>query len=261
MRGVVNYHAVDEDDVEYIMCIDEQNNEMLPDVDTVEVSLSDPREGEELKFSKCGLEFTTFPSKVTEFGDCLESPDKEVYTQEVEKLLMTKLKNVAEVFVFDHLIRSNKMVNRKPARHVHVDYTEQSAEKRMRDMIGNRRAEEWMKNEGHYGIVNVWRPLDYPVEKDPLGFIDPASVTPEDWHVLRIGHVGRVGVIYGVEHREKHRWLVLDKMDPSMVWIFNQFDSKGLPGVPHSAVSLVGADQHARVRRSIECRILVRYQH
>ena len=133
----MNYHAVDEDDVEYIMCIDEQNNEMLPDVDTVEVSLYDPREeGEKLKFSKCGLEFTTFPSKVTEIGDHLEPPDKELYTQEVETLLKTKLDNVAEVFVFDHLIRSNKMVNRKPARHVHVDYTEQSAEKRMRDMIG-----------------------------------------------------------------------------------------------------------------------------
>ena len=97
---------------------------------------------------------------------------------------MTKLENTQEVFVFDYIICSNKEVNRKPARHVHVDYTEKSAEKRMRDMIGDEKAEEWMKDDGHYAIVNVWRPIEYPVEKDPLGFIDRATFTPEDWHCL-----------------------------------------------------------------------------
>ena len=232
---------------------------MLPEVDTTEVTLSDPRDGNSLKFSECGLEFATYPTKVTQFGDFLENPDIEIYSAELSILLKNKLENVAEVFVFDHLIRSNKVENRKPARHVHVDYTASSAEKRMRDMLGDERAEEWLKDEGHFGIVNVWRPLDYPVEKDPLGFIDPSTVSSEDWHVLRIGHMNRVGVILGVEHREKHKWLILDKMDPDMVWIFCQFDSKGLRGVPHSAVDVVGTDEGARTRRSIECRVLVRY--
>ena len=260
MRGVVNYHAVNENN-DYSMSVDNENNEVLPDVDTTEVALHDPRDGEELKFSKCGLEYSHYPSEVREYADFLEENDKIIYFQEIEMLLKMKLDDVEEVFVFDYTIRSNKRVNRKPARHVHVDYTEHSAEKRMRVMIGDERAEDWMKDGGHYGIVNVWRPLDYPVEKDPLGFIDPASTTPEDWHVLKIGRSDRVGVIYGVEYRMNHRWLVLDKMEPAMVWIFNQFDSHGLPGVPHSAVSLVGEDHQARVRRSIECRVLVRYHH
>jgi len=259
MRGVVNYHAVNAEG-DYFMSVDHENNESLPEVDTTEVALHDPRDGTELMFSKCGLEYATYPSKVQEYGDFLEEKDKEVYFEEIEKLLRSKVDNIAEVFVFDYTIRSNKMVNRKPARHVHVDYTPPSAEKRMKDMIGEERPEEWMSGEGHYGIVNVWRPIDYPVEKDPLGFIDPATSATEDWHVLKIGRTNRVGVIFGVEHREKHRWLVLNKMDPDMVWIFNQFDSKGLQAVPHSAVNLVGADKHARVRRSIECRVLVRYQ-
>merc|ERR1712179_693842 len=225
---------------DYFMSVDNENNEILPEVDTTEVTLHDPRTGVELIFSKCGLEYSTYPSKVKNFGDLLEENEKQLYFQEIENLLETKLENVAEVFV--------------------LDYTMNSAEKRMRDMIGDEKAEEWMKGDGHFGIVNVWRPIDYPVEKDPLGFIDPATTTAEDWHVLKIGRTNRVGVIYGVEHREQHRWLVLDKMDPDMVWIFNQFDSKGLQTVPHSAVCLVGADQHARVRRSIECRVLVRYQ-
>jgi len=258
MRGVVNYHAVD-DEEDYIMCIDHKNNEMLPDIDTTEVTLTDPRDGHSLKFSECGLEFATYPTKLTKFGDFLENPDIETYSKELEILLKNKLENVAEVFVFDHLIRSNKMENRKPARHVHVDYTDSSAEKRMRDMLGDERAEEWLKDGGHFGIVNVWRPLDHPVEKDPLGFIDPSTVSSDDWHVLRIGRTNRVGVILGVEQREKHKWLVLDKMDPDMVWIFCQHDSKGLRGVPHSAVEVVGTAEGARTRRSIECRVLVRY--
>merc|ERR1719376_81382 len=260
MKGVVNYHAVNEKD-DYFMSVDNENNEILPEVDTMEVTLHDPRNGVELIFSKCGLEYSNYPSKVRKYGDFLEENDKQVYFQEIENLLKMKLENVAEVFVFDYTIRSNKMVNRKPARHVHVDYTKNSAEKRMRDMIGEERAEEWMTDGGHYGIVNVWRPIDYPVERDPLGFLDPATNNCDDWHVLKIGRTNRVGVIYGVEYRDKHRWLILDKMDPDMVWIINQFDSKGLQAVPHSAVSLVGADQHARVRRSIECRVLVRYHH
>ena len=121
------------------------------------------------------------------------------------------------------------------------------------------RCESWLKDGGNFGIVNVWRPLDYPVEKDPLGFIDPKTSTLEDTHVLRIGNEGRVGIILGVEKREQHKWLVLDKMDPDMVWIFNQFDSRGMMGVGHSAVNLMDIDTTARKRRSIECRILVRY--
>ena len=258
MRGVVNYHAVNEEN-DYFMSVDPKNNEVLPKVDTTEVTLCDPRDGGNLKFSDCGLEYATYPTKVAQFGDFLENSEKDIYFEEIEKLLRSKLENVSEVFVFDYTIRSNKMENRKPARHVHVDYTNSSAEKRMRDMLGDERADEWLKDEGHFGIINVWRPLDHPVEKDPLGFIDPSTVTSDDWHVMKIGRTNRVGVILGVEHREKHKWLVLDKMDPDMVWIFCQHDSKGLRGVPHSAVEVVGTDEGARTRRSIECRVLVRY--
>jgi len=259
MRGVVNYHAVDEEE-DYIMVIDEENYEILPEMDKTEVDVSDPRDGVDLKFSECGLEFTNYPTNVTNFGDFLETPDIQIYSEELEALLKSKMENISEVFVFDHLIRSNKIETRRPARHVHVDYTPPSAEKRLIDMLGRDRAKEWLKDEGHFGIVNVWRPLDHPVERDPLGFIDPSTVTSDDSHIVRIGHVGRVGMILGVEHRERHRWLVLDKMDPDMVWIFNQFDSKGLRGVPHSAVEVVGTDEGARPRRSIECRVLVRYK-
>ena len=259
MRGVVNYHAVDNVKT-YMMRIDAEMNEVLPKIDKTEVTLHDPRVGEELKFSKCGLEYAFYPTSVQKFDDTLDDRTKDIYERELADLLKSKLENVSEVFVFDYLVRSNKSETRGPARHVHVDYTASSAEKRMRDMLGNQRAWEWFKDDGHFGIINVWRPLDHPVERDPLGFIDPSTVGPDDSHILKIDHTGRVGVILGVENRERHKWLVIDKMNPDMVWIFCQFDSRGLQGVPHSAVEVVGTDEKARPRRSIECRVLVRYK-
>ena len=79
--------------------------------------------------------------------------------------------------------------------------TLKNPEKRMRDMIGDEKAEEWMKDDGHCAIVDVWRPIEYPVEKDHLGFIDPETFTPEDWHCLKIGRPNRLAVIIGVEQR------------------------------------------------------------
>ena len=41
---------------------------------------------------------------------------------------------------------------------------------------GEEVAEEWLKDDGHVGILNVWRPTVRAVEKSPLGFLDVNSV-------------------------------------------------------------------------------------
>ena len=51
----------------------------------------------------------------------------------------------------------------------------------MESLLGEDRAREWMASDGHYGILNVWRPIN-TVEKSPLGFIDISSV--DDQKVL-----------------------------------------------------------------------------
>jgi len=260
MKGLVNYHAKD-DAENYEKHLDEEKNEILPKIKRVEVTLHDQRDVNNFRFSEHGLEMDIFPSELDKIADVMDDISKEIYEKELAEILNRKLDNIKEVFVFDHTIRSTKTTTRKVAKHVHVDYTDASAVQRMKDMLGEERAGEWLEDGGHVGIVNVWRPLDFPVERDPLGFIDPATVGPEDWHtVSTFTQGGRVGVIQGVEHREDHRWVVLDKMDTNMVWIFNQFDSKGLRGVPHSAVEVVGTKEDARPRRSIDSRILIRYK-
>ena len=46
----------------------------------------------------------------------------------------------------------------------------------MNTLKGEKVAEEWLKDDGHVGIINVWRPTIRPVEKSPLGFLDVNSV-------------------------------------------------------------------------------------
>ena len=38
--------------------------------------------------------------------------------------------------------------------------------------LGEDIAEDWLKDNGHVAIINVWRPTIKPVERSPLGFID-----------------------------------------------------------------------------------------
>jgi len=259
MKGSVNYYARQEDEENYFIQVGGNGNKTFMKMESTEVSLVDVRDGEPLKFSQCGLEYATFPTKVKQIGDSLDEYQKKIYEGEIENLLKSKIDDIAEMFVFDYTIRDLTLETRKPARHVHVDYKASSAEQRMRDMLGNERADSWLADGGQFGIVNVWRPLDYPVEKDPLAFIDPKTINQEESHVLRIHNPGRIATILGIEKRANHRWLVLDKMDPDMVWIFNQFDSRGMKGLAHSAVDLLDVDTTARKRKSIECRVLIRY--
>ena len=86
------------------------------------IDLVDPRDvGMELKFSKCGLQFARYPSTVDKWDTVPDSNSKEVYEQEIVKLLKAELENVEEVLVFDHTVRSEISDNRPPVYHVHGD--------------------------------------------------------------------------------------------------------------------------------------------
>jgi len=178
--------------------------------------------------------------------------------------LKNKIENIEEVTKFVHSFRSDDNPTASPVFHIHGDYTEFSGKDRLRFVLKDK-LDDWIEEKAHFGIVNVWRPIGNQVEKSPLGFLDPATLSWED--VVNISYIypaERPDVYQHKEHpallhNAKHRWLVLDKMMPDMVWIFRQYDSQGLPHVPHSAVELVGTPETAKPRRSIESRMVVKY--
>jgi len=285
MRGKVNYN-IREDEEKYKVIINPEgvkgNNitgsgNKKYSVESHEVKLHDPRLSEELDFSCCGLTFAYQPTSVEKtlanfpilkckFDDDQDSQTKEVYERELVELLKSKIDDIEDVVRFTHSIRSDLNPTSSPLFHVHGDYTADSAEKRMRFLM-KEKAEEWLGEDVHWGIVNIWRPIGNSVEKSPLGFVDPSTLSSKDQ--LTVSYIypdkGKADEYQHAEHpafvyNESHRWLVLDKMEPSMVWIFNQYDTKGLITVPHSAVEIVDTMEDARPRRSIESRMLVKYK-
>lgn len=284
MRGLVNYNVTEDED-NYKVIINPEgvkgNNitgsgKTIYTTEKIAVELHDPRKLE-LEFSRCGLAFVNhstlmekklaaYPSSKRRFDDKLDKNTKEQYDQEIEKLLKTNIENIDEVVGMTHSFRSDSNPIALPVFHVHGDYTPFSAKKRM-EFVLKEKVNDWLMEDVHCGIVNVWRPIGEPVEKSPLGFVDPSTLSPEDW--VKILYIypdeGKPGEFQLAEHtalvhKEKHRWLVADKMESGMVWIFNQYDSQGLGTVPHSAVKVIGTKDDARPRRSIESRMLVKYK-
>lgn len=220
-----------------------------------------------------GFTWTNDPNRTFSSEEIKDVEVMKEYEEGLMRIIRQENPNVAEIKIFDHTIRQDTADDMKRAEdltkvpedarfrpvalHVHGDYTKESAWEKLQDVLSTEEYEEWSKE--HWGIVNIWRPMDYPVEKTPLAFIDPTSVRSDDMVIKEIKIPGRVGHIKGFLNKPNYRWVMLDQMPPSKVWIFNQFDTQDLPWVPHSALEICGTPANARPRRSIESRLCVRY--
>ncbi|MEL6545383.1 MAG: CmcJ/NvfI family oxidoreductase, partial [Myxococcota bacterium] len=186
-----------------------------------------------------------------------ESFDRAGYEDELRRIVQEQL-SAREVVVFDHTVRLDDSTSeRRPARDVHADYSEDGARQRLVDLLGPERARSW--SEGHFAFVNLWRPLFEPVNSTPLGFVRPRSVATKDWVVLDLVYPDRVGQIMGLVHNPAHEWVYFSKMTPDEIVLFNIFDSEGRASIAHSALDLVEDPDIKRPRKSIESRTVVRF--
>ncbi len=226
-----------------------------PELAPTQVPLSDMRTSTRaVCFAQDAVEFAKVPSAVKGFsGHDWEG----TYTQELERLLTDKL-NALEVLVFDHTVRvDDPDATRKPARNVHSDYSKDGAQQRLIDLVGAERAEDW--SNGHYAFVNVWRPIEHPINSAPLGFVRPSSVDPDDWVLLDLIYPDRKGQIMGLVGNPRHEWLYQSRMTTDEVAFFNIYDNRGLPSIAHSALDMIEDPAISSVRKSIESRTLIRY--
>ncbi|MEL6200025.1 MAG: CmcJ/NvfI family oxidoreductase [Pseudomonadota bacterium] len=254
----VNYHVRSDLPQAFQFDVDGVAGTLIsPELKPTQVSVRDLR-GATVRpgFSADGIEFVEHRSAVTDFK---ETPAwRERYDAELTALLVEQT-GAEEVVVFDHTVRiDDPDAERRPARNVHNDYSQTGAEQRLEDLVGAEVACDYRA--GHYGFVNVWRPIDRPIESSPLGFLHPASVAAEDWVPIELIYPDRIGHILGVVANAQHDWFYLSGMTPDEVAIFNIYDNRGRPQVGHSALDLPGDAQVTRPRQSIESRTLVRYR-
>lgn len=123
-----------------------------------------------------GFQLVTAPTTHRAFDD--ERAIEGVYYDEVTTLVKN-ISGAKSVFVFDHTVRRGEAQSRrKPAHHIHNDYTEQTACSRAEEGLGE---VEFAKMKGRRMIqVNVWRPLVDVVRCSPLALCDATSINPKD---------------------------------------------------------------------------------
>jgi hypothetical protein len=254
--GTVNYHVhkpfrqAFEIDVDGIV-----GNLIEPEFSSAQIALLDQRNGEATtEFAEDGFAFASSPTGIVEFhGDTWQGQ----YDVEMADVLTREI-DAKEVITFDHTVRiDDPQAKRRPARHVHSDYSRDGAEKRLVDILGREKADEWAQ--GHYAFINIWRPIANPINSAPLGFVRPSTVSDADWIVIDLIYPDRRGQVMGLANDAQHEWIYRSRMTPDEVAFFNIYDNSGHPCVGHSAIDLVEDPAITTPRQSIESRTLVRY--
>lgn len=229
---------------------------------TSKVTIADgsPRSGL-FTLDREGFSFLHSPTSVQNFEDDREVED--IYYKEVRKMVADAI-GAFEVEIFDHTIRVTdpETSYRRPASHAHNDYTEKSGPSRLRDMIGDVRADGWLKD--RLVQINVWRPIVEPVLQMPLALLDASSYDQSDLVTTEIVNQrqnGRVGYIYSVVNAPAQRWFYFNEMMKSDAIMIKGYDSETdgrARFTPHSAFDDPNTPENALPRRSIEVRTFAR---
>ena len=202
---------------------------------------------------------TTGPSAEKDFTDD-ESIQKNYYP-EVERILLDNVPGAHKVTLFDHTVRrSSPDAPRAPVTRVHVDQTARSTEWRVR-LHDADEAEELLR--GRYRIINVWRPINGPVQASPLAFASAKTTRHEDLIGVEHRYPTRTGETAAVRYNHGQEFHYWSGMENNERLFLKCFDSEALKRddiggrVPHTAFVDPRTPEGAPGRESIEVRALV----
>lgn len=205
-----------------------------------------------------GFVFVDHNTQVKDFTDDAERA--RVYDLEVQALIK-RHSGASEVLVFDHTIRigdeqaQNASGVRPPVKGVHNDYTETSAPRRLRDIVGDIEAKRRLTK--RWAIVQVWRPIRGRVLIDPLGICDGRTIPQKGFILVERRYKNRTGEVYHIAHNAAHEWFYFPQMERHEALVFKVFDSdRSKPSrfTAHSAFDDPATPAGAPPRESIETR-------
>ena len=178
----------------------------------------------ELSLDRHAFQLTCHETAVTDFYD--ENQIRSIYYPEMERLVKEQT-GAEKVVVFDHTIRTAEAAVerglRTPVMSVHNDYTEKSGPQRVCDLLPRDEAEARLKH--RFAEFNVWRPIKGPVRMAPLGFVDAASIAPEDLATCDLIYADRIGEIYQGVYNPNHRWYYFPDMAKEEAVLIKCYDS------------------------------------
>jgi hypothetical protein len=187
---------------------------------------------------------------------------RSVYYPEVEELVK-QVTGAVRVVAFEHDVRCAPVAKRgasavrEPVRVVHDDYTEKSAPERIRLYLCDE-ADSLLR--GRYAVINVWRPIENPVEEAPLAVCDARSLANED---LVPTEEGVKHEVYLFNYNSRHCWFYFPNMQNDESLLIKCYDSLNdgrARLTAHSAFDDPTSPPNARPRESIEVRTLVFFE-
>ena len=188
---------------------------------------------------------------------------RQVYEAEITELVLS-VTGGARALVFDHTLRSDSPdvrgvhTSREPASVIHNDYTDASAEQRLRDLVPTAEAEQRLAR--RFAIINVWRSIAGPILNGPLACCDATTIAPEDLVASERRAEERIGELELVSWNPAHRWYYYPVMQREEVLLIKTFDAakdgRARRSI-HTAFDNPQAPPDAPARESMESRLLV----
>jgi hypothetical protein len=190
------------------------------------VSIEDGRPvRESFALDGAGFELADHPTRMRDFFDADELAT--VYYREMETLIAQR-SGARRVHIFDHTLRTSdedaraEKKIREPVKSAHNDYTEWSGPQRVRDILPDE-ADGLISR--RFAIIQVWRAINRPIERNPLAIIDARTLPFEDYIASERRFPNRVGEIYLVKHNPAHRWVYFPHMRRDEALVFKVYDS------------------------------------
>lgn len=212
------------------------------------------------KIHEHGFQHVHSPTQIDDFENAAKIEG--TYYDEVKEIVK-KATGAKDVFVFDHTIRIGKTKSkRKPAHHVHNDYTVKTNHSRAEERIGKdlfaSMAGRWMIQ------INVWRPLVDIVHRSPLAFCNAQSIDRKDLLTAEIHFpdTDHVGEIYALRKADGQKWSYFSGMTHEEVVLIKGFDSLedgAARFTPHTAFEYPDQNPNIGPRSSIETRTFAFY--
>ncbi|KAI2783629.1 hypothetical protein F4815DRAFT_306520 [Daldinia loculata] len=148
----------------------------------------------------------------------------------------------------------------------HVDRDPVTGEDGAREVLGEQ-ADELIKQGKRFAQVNVWRTIDYPIQKWPLCFINHSGVDgwSYDTHLARVYPTNDPRIVIRgtkkhdsvVKYDPGYKYHYVSRLDLDEALVFSSFDSDVNKVCPHGAFWDDASPEDAPTRRSMEVRCWV----
>ncbi len=208
-----------------------------------------------------GFEHRDHTTTVSDFYDLAN--EQSLYEQELRDLVLNAVGG-RDAIIFDHTLRSDspdireQRNTREAASVIHNDYTDASAERRLRELANSAQVEDYLQR--RYAIINVWRAIKGPAYNSPMALSDARTLSPYDLVASERRAAERIGELELVIFNPEHRWYFFPALNRDEVLLIKTFDSVTdgrARRCVHTAFDNPQAPEDAPPRESIESRLLV----